>query len=88
MKPHLGTILKQYLELMSDIDSEELVSALEYLIEKFDEDMEPFAVDLCTQLVSAYQRLAQVSMDDDGGESVMAAVGCVQAITRIIGSIK
>ena len=88
VKPHLGTILKQYLELMNEIDNEELVSALEYLIDKFEDDIGPFAVELCTQLSAAYQRLATQSGEDESGESVMAAVGCVQAITRIISSIK
>jgi hypothetical protein len=43
---------------MNEIDNEELVSALEYLIDKFEDDIGPFAVELCTQLSAAYQRLA------------------------------
>jgi len=32
---------------MEDIDSEELISALEDIVEKFSEDIGPFAVQLC-----------------------------------------
>lgn len=39
---------------MSEIDSEELVSALETLVQYFKEDLEPYSIDLCDQLVKAY----------------------------------
>ena len=38
-------------------------------------------------LTNSYQRLVQVSADDDDGESALAAVGCVTAVRRILDSI-
>ena len=57
LKPGLKSILQQYLNLMKEIDSEELVNALEEVVSHFKEDIGPFAIELCEQLVSAYQRL-------------------------------
>lgn len=36
--------------------------------------------------MSAYHRLSQVGVDDDGGEGALAAVGCVTTMRRIIES--
>lgn len=73
---------------MSDIDSEELVGALEEIVKHFKDDIAPYAIDLTQQLVTAYQRLIQVNVDEDDGESALAAVGCVTAIRRILDSVK
>ena len=42
---------------MSEIESEELVSALEQIVKNFKEDISPYAIDLCQQLVTSYQKL-------------------------------
>jgi hypothetical protein len=50
--------------------------------------MEPYSQKITKQLVDSYIRLIQIDAKDDGGESAMAALGCVQAVTRIIKSCK
>ena len=47
LKPVLGDLLKQYLKIMGEIDSEELVSALEEIVKHFKNDIGPFALRLC-----------------------------------------
>lgn len=88
LKPALKDILQIYLKLMTEIDSEELVGALEEIVSHFKDDIGPFALELTEQLVGAYKRLSQVNNDDDDGESALAAVGCVTAIRRILDSIQ
>jgi hypothetical protein len=44
LKPHLGNILTSYLKLMSEIESEELVNALEEIVSLYNEDIGPFAI--------------------------------------------
>ena len=44
LKPALSNLLEIYLKIMEDIDSEELISALEEIVEKFSEDIGPFVV--------------------------------------------
>ena len=86
LKPALSQILQKYLDLMNEIDSEDLVTALEEVVSHFKDDIYPFASELTEQLVNSYHRLSQVGVDDDGGESALAAVGCVTTIRRIIES--
>ena len=48
LKPALKNILEVYLKLMNEIESEELVSALEEIVKHFKDDIEPYAVELCS----------------------------------------
>ena len=54
LKPALSQILQVYLKLMTEIESEELVSALEEIVKHFRDDISPYAVELTEQLVIAY----------------------------------
>lgn len=51
LKPALKGLLETYLKLMSEIESEELVGSLETIVKEFKEDISPYAIELCTQLV-------------------------------------
>lgn len=46
LKPALKDILEQYLKLMGEIDSEELVGALEEIVSHFKDDIAPYALQL------------------------------------------
>lgn len=76
---------------MEEIDSEELMSALEGIVEGYSEEIGPFAVQLSQQLVNKYHSLTAetegVNADEhsDGEEEKMlAAAACVTAIRRIV----
>ncbi len=87
LKPALKNILEVYLKIMEDIDSEELIGALEMIMEKYSEDIGPFAVQLAQQLTNKYQALVtEENGDDDDAEEekALAAAGCVTAIRRIL----
>jgi hypothetical protein len=71
---------------MSEIDSEELVRALEEIVGHFKDDIAPYALQLTEQLVNSYQRLITVNVEEDDGESALAAVGCVEAVRRVLDS--
>lgn len=44
LKPALKNVLEAYLKLMTEIESEELVSALEEIVSHFKDDIAPYAV--------------------------------------------
>lgn len=88
LKPALKDVLDIYLTMMGEIESEELVTALERIVAFYKEDMQPFALRLSTQLVDSYQKLILIDVKEDGGESANAAVECVTALSRIIRSCK
>jgi hypothetical protein len=57
LKPHLKEILEAYLKLMTEIESEELVNALEEIVSLYNEDIGPFAIQLTEHLVNSFKRL-------------------------------
>ena len=87
IKPGLDTMLKCYLSLMNDLDNEELVSAFENIMTLFQDDIKPYAVDICLQLKQQYIRLIKQDNDEDDGESILAAVASFTSMRRIIDAI-
>lgn len=57
LKPALKGILEMYLKIMEMIDSEELIGALEEIMEQYSEEIGPFAVQITQQLTNKYQSL-------------------------------
>lgn len=89
VRSYLSEILRIYLKLMDEIDSEELVASLEGIVEEFQHDIGPYAYDLCVHLSSAFYKLRLKDNDadvDDDGECSLAAGGCLQAIGKILTS--
>lgn len=71
----LGKLFEVYLQIISDIDSEELVSALEQLVSTFSDSIEPYALQLCENLELSFWKLINADDDDDNfGESGLAAL--------------
>ena len=46
LKPALKNLLEVYLKMMSEIESEELVGALEEIVKHFKDDIGPYAIEL------------------------------------------
>ncbi len=59
LRPGLETLLKTYLKIMDDIDFDDLVKALQELVNVYNEEIAPYAVSLCSKLGEAYIRLLQ-----------------------------
>jgi len=57
LRPGLEHLFKTYLKIMDDIDFDELVKALQELVEVYEEEIAPYAIGLCQKLGDAYIRL-------------------------------
>ena len=44
LKPALKNILEAYLKIMEEIDSEDLINSLEVIMDKYADDIGPYAV--------------------------------------------
>ena len=47
LRPGLEVLLKTYLKIMDDIDFDELVQALQLLVNVYHDEIAPYAVSLC-----------------------------------------
>ncbi|KAM7255965.1 hypothetical protein ACFE04_011706 [Oxalis oulophora] len=90
IRPILPQLLDEFFKLMNEVENEDLVFTLETVVDKFGEEMAPYALGLCQNLAAAFWRCinsaeeADEEADDPGA---LAAVGCLRAISTILESV-
>uniref|UniRef100_A0A0D3F549 Importin N-terminal domain-containing protein n=1 Tax=Oryza barthii TaxID=65489 RepID=A0A0D3F549_9ORYZ len=79
----------EFFKLMNEVENEDLVFTLETIVDKFGEEMAPYALGLCQNLAAAFWRcMASQEADDEADDSgALAAVGCLRAISTILESV-
>ncbi|KAL3779480.1 hypothetical protein HJC23_000039 [Cyclotella cryptica] len=80
--PVLPHILNEYFRIMSEIGNDEVVVALQVIIDTFGEHIEPHAVALVTQLSSAFSNYIGAGEEDD--DAAMAAAQCLECINTVL----
>ncbi|KAL6002878.1 secondary alcohol dehydrogenase (SADH2) [Asimina triloba] len=80
---------KEFFKLMNEVENEDLVFTLETIVDKFGEEMAPYALGLCQNLAAAFWKCMDTSEADDEGDDsgALAAVGCLRAISTILESV-
>ena len=59
IRPGLGQVIRIYLKLIDDIDYDELITSLKTIVEYFEDEIGPYALELCSKLSEAYMRLSE-----------------------------
>ena len=80
--PVLPQILDAYFRIMTEIGHDGVVEALQAIIDKFGNHIEPHAVALVTQLASQFSNYCIVGDDDD--DAAMAAAQCLECISTVL----
>ncbi|KAG2296914.1 hypothetical protein Bca52824_043583 [Brassica carinata] len=86
IRPILPQLLDEFFKLMNEVENEDLVFTLETIVDKFGEEMAPYAFGLCQNLAAAFWRCLNTSeaSDDLDDMGALAAVGCLRAISTTI----
>lgn len=95
LRPLVPQLLQQFLTLSNEIDNEDLTFSLETVIERFSDDMAPYATGLCQQLAQQFWRIVSSGEggeggddDEDGGDDgALAAYGVLRAMSTVLESI-
>ncbi|CAH2059895.1 unnamed protein product [Thlaspi arvense] len=89
IRPILPQLLDEFFKLMNEVENEDLVFTLETIVDKFGEEMAPYAFGLCQNLAAAFWRCLNTSeaSDDSDDMGALAAVGCLRAISTILESV-
>ncbi|KAG8070677.1 hypothetical protein GUJ93_ZPchr0006g45077 [Zizania palustris] len=89
IRPILPQLLDEFFKLMNEVENEDLVFTLETIVDKFGEEMAPYALGLCQNLAAAFWRcMVSQEADDEADDSgALAAVGCLRAISTILESV-
>ena len=85
--PVLPQLLTEYFRIMNEIGNDEVVSALQVLLEKFGEHIEPHAVQLVTQLSQAFDQYCQAGDDQDDDDAALAAAQCLECIATVLKGV-
>ena len=89
IRPILPQLLDEFFALMNEVESEEMVFTLETIVEKFGEEIAPYAMGMTQNLVAAFWKLngSQDQTDEDDFTGALASVGCLRAIATILESL-
>ncbi|XVE81091.1 hypothetical protein DITRI_Ditri15bG0035500 [Diplodiscus trichospermus] len=89
IRPILPQLLDEIFKLMNEVENEDLVFTLETIVDKFGEEMAPYALGLCQNLATAFWRCMNTAEADDEADDpgALAAVGCLRAISTILESV-
>ncbi|KAG1331571.1 Importin beta-like SAD2 [Cocos nucifera] len=89
IRPILPQLLDEFFKLMNEVENEDLVFTLETIVDKFGEEMAPYAIGLCQNLAAAFWRCMDTSEADDEADDsgALAAVGCLRAVSTILESV-
>ncbi|KAL9179851.1 hypothetical protein ACHAXT_007821 [Thalassiosira profunda] len=80
--PVLPHILNEYFRIMNEIGNDEVVAALQVIIDVFGEHIGPHAIALVTQLSTAFKTYIDAGDDDD--DAAMAAAQCLECINTVL----
>lgn len=87
-------MIRIYLKLIDDIDYDELIESLKKIVDVYEEEIGPYALDLCKSLGEAYLRIHEQKKSQEGSgqldldqETSLTAEGLMTAIRRILQSI-
>ena len=84
----LPQLVEALFALMNDIGNDEVIQSLDTLIEKYGEQMEPYAVQVVSALAANFMRLVDESDGDDEDDTSLAAMGVMQALSTMMHSVK
>ncbi|MCO5568289.1 hypothetical protein L7F22_021988 [Adiantum nelumboides] len=89
IRPILPQLLDEFFKLMNEVENEDLVFTLETIVDKFGEEMAPYALGLCQNLATAFWKCIRSSEGDEEEDdsAALAAVACLRAISTILESV-
>lgn len=85
--PVLPQLLNEYFRIMNEIGNDEVVSALQGLLDKFGDHIEPHAIALVTQLSQAFHQYCTAGEDDDDDDAALAAAQCLECIATVLKGV-
>ncbi|KAM9999891.1 hypothetical protein ACTFIZ_008331 [Dictyostelium cf. discoideum] len=88
LRPILPQLLDKIFSLLSEAESEDLVIAIESIIQRFKHEIAPYAVNLCKNLSEQFLRLLELEESDESGESGFASQECLGVYCTLLRALK
>lgn len=99
IKPALGQIMRIYIKLIDDIEYDELIKGVKTIVEVYEGDIAPYALDLCRSFSEKYSLLYEQIKERQGenkpdkelerdNETCLTLDGLFVALRRVLQSIR
>jgi hypothetical protein len=95
--PILPKLLEVYVNMMQEMDNGDVVVSIDYLVDAFRDQMEPFALDLCHKMAARFLSIFEEPEEDFGsfndqeeedyGEGVLVCANALRVIRTLLGAV-
>ena len=77
-------MLKIYIKLINEIESEEVILSLESIISMFPDEVHPFALEISKFLIDTFEQATNKAIENPNEQTTLSAVSALNTITKII----
>ncbi|GJQ13433.1 hypothetical protein GpartN1_g5224.t1 [Galdieria partita] len=92
LRPYVGHILQTIFQLFGQVDQSELLDTLECFIEKYSQDLVPYAAEICEKLRDAFlfyvRRIEEEKNGEEEEELSLTIIGCLNGIDSILETVE
>eukprot|EP00604_Paraphysomonas_vestita_P003473 CAMPEP_0174819910 /NCGR_PEP_ID=MMETSP1107-20130205/3375_1 /TAXON_ID=36770 /ORGANISM="Paraphysomonas vestita, Strain GFlagA" /LENGTH=731 /DNA_ID=CAMNT_0016034207 /DNA_START=582 /DNA_END=2777 /DNA_ORIENTATION=+ len=86
VRPILYDVVNEYFRIMSDIESDVVIGALQAIVLQFGEEIEGIAGLIIEQLLRTFEAYSSAGEDDD--EAAFGATECLETVTTVLEVVK
>lgn len=84
IKPILKDLLRHFFHMTGIIEAMDVLMSLDSIVENIGDDIQPFAVEVCTELVQVYAKVVGEADEKDEDELLDASMHIVRPIVRLL----
>ncbi|GJD08107.1 Importin beta-like SAD2 [Galdieria sulphuraria] len=93
LRPYVGHILQTIFQLFGQVDQSELLDTLECLIEKYSQDLAPYATEICEKLRDAFlfyigRMEGEEQRSEEEEEISLSIIGCLNGIDSMLETVE
>jgi hypothetical protein len=84
-RPLIPGIIGAFFQIIDEIGKEDVVDIFDSLIEKFGDEISPYAQQLVERMVQIFMSLVNADVDDD--DAICTAMSCMRAVNTVLHSL-
>ncbi|KAK8790877.1 hypothetical protein WA158_005508 [Blastocystis sp. Blastoise] len=85
IRPHVGSILREFLNIMNKLGVEDVIDSMNGIVEQFEEEIVPFCGKLAQQLMITFEGYIKDKENDD--EALYSAANCLEVVSTLCSYI-
>lgn len=87
IRPHLSQIIGEYFRIMEETESDNILSSLQTIVEKFGSEIAPMATAMVTHLLRIFDEYFGLASADDDDEAAMNAAEALDTVVCVVDAL-